>query len=255
MALLLGIPALLWGVLRPDDLDEVLDAEARALRSRRAPARKRRPPPAAAAAAGARAAPERAADDEGVPQASAAVAAAPTASPAAAEQQAHAEPASSGVAVAAPAGAARAGGENGRDREPPAPRRPAEDPRERAMRLRRATAAGIGLWMLSGLVLFSHMARLHPRYVEGFTPAVAAMLGIGVAWAASPRGPLASGVPRARRSWPPCTTPSACSTGARANGGWRWPRRSRAIALALLARARARARAGGGCWPPPACSR
>ena len=30
VALLLGIPALLWGVLRPDDLDEVLDAEARA---------------------------------------------------------------------------------------------------------------------------------------------------------------------------------------------------------------------------------
>jgi hypothetical protein len=30
---------------------------------------------------------------------------------------------------------------------------------------------------------FSDMARLHPRYVEGFTPAVAALLGIGVAWA------------------------------------------------------------------------
>ena len=39
-----------------------------------------------------------------------------------------------------------------------------------------------------GIVLFSHMARLHPRYVEGFTPAVAAMLGIGVAWAASSKG-------------------------------------------------------------------
>ena len=32
------------------------------------------------------------------------------------------------------------------------------------------------------------MARLHPRYVEGFIPAVAAMLGIGVAWAGSGRG-------------------------------------------------------------------
>jgi hypothetical protein len=32
------------------------------------------------------------------------------------------------------------------------------------------------------------MSRLHPRYVEGFTPAVAAMLGIGAAWAASPGG-------------------------------------------------------------------
>jgi 4-amino-4-deoxy-L-arabinose transferase-like glycosyltransferase len=55
-------------------------------------------------------------------------------------------------------------------------------------RMRRATAAGIGLWLLTGIVLFSDMARLHPRYVEGFTPAVAALLGIGVAWAATPRG-------------------------------------------------------------------
>ena len=39
--------------------------------------------------------------------------------------------------------------------------------------------------MLAGIVLFSHMVRLHPRYVEGFTPAVAAMLGIGLAWAAA----------------------------------------------------------------------
>ena len=42
--------------------------------------------------------------------------------------------------------------------------------------------------MFTGIVLFSHMIRLHPRYVEGFTPVVAAMLGIGVAWAATPRG-------------------------------------------------------------------
>ena len=190
VALLLGIPALLWGVLRPDDLDEVLDAEARALRSRRAPARKRRPPAAAGAGEGASAAQQgAAADHEGVPPASAAVAAAPAASPAAAEQQADAEPRSSGVAVAGPERDPLEPAEkNGRDRKPPAPRPPAEDPRERVMRLRRATAAGIGLWMLSGLVLFSDMARLHPRYVEGFTPAVAAMFGIGVAWAASPKG-------------------------------------------------------------------
>lgn len=50
-------------------------------------------------------------------------------------------------------------------------------------RLRLATAAGLSLWTLTGIVLFSHMARLHPRYVEGFVPAVAALLGIGVAWA------------------------------------------------------------------------
>ncbi len=59
---------------------------------------------------------------------------------------------------------------------------------ETSTRLRRAAAAGLGLWMLTGVVLFSQMARLHPRYVEGFTPAVAAMLGIGVAWALSPSG-------------------------------------------------------------------
>jgi 4-amino-4-deoxy-L-arabinose transferase-like glycosyltransferase len=49
-------------------------------------------------------------------------------------------------------------------------------------RLRRASAGGLGLWLLAGIVLFSHMVRLHPRYVEGFTPAVAAVLGIGLAW-------------------------------------------------------------------------
>jgi len=54
--------------------------------------------------------------------------------------------------------------------------------------MRRAVAAGLGLWLLTGIVLFSEMARLHPRYVEGFTPAVAAVLGIGAAWAALPRG-------------------------------------------------------------------
>ena len=55
-------------------------------------------------------------------------------------------------------------------------------------RMRWAAAGGLGLWMLAGIVLFSHMIRLHPRYVEGFTPAVAAMLGIGLGWAASTSG-------------------------------------------------------------------
>ncbi len=58
----------------------------------------------------------------------------------------------------------------------------------RSARMRRAAAAGLGLWTLTGIALFSHMARLHPRYVEAFTPAVAAILGIGLAWAALPRG-------------------------------------------------------------------
>ncbi len=55
-------------------------------------------------------------------------------------------------------------------------------------RMRRAVAGGLAVWMLTGIVLFSDMARLHPRYVEGFTPAVAAMFGIGVAWAAARPG-------------------------------------------------------------------
>ena len=52
--------------------------------------------------------------------------------------------------------------------------------RGKAERIQRATAIGVFVWLLTGLVLFSAMARLHPRYVESFTPAVAAMFGIGV---------------------------------------------------------------------------
>ncbi len=55
-------------------------------------------------------------------------------------------------------------------------------------RLRRAVAIGVFVWLLTGVVLFSQMARLHPRYVESFTPAVAAMFGIGVALVAGAGG-------------------------------------------------------------------
>jgi 4-amino-4-deoxy-L-arabinose transferase-like glycosyltransferase len=58
----------------------------------------------------------------------------------------------------------------------------------RTARMHRAAAAGLLLWTLTGIVLFSDMARLHPRYVEGFLPPVAALLGIGVAWATRGRG-------------------------------------------------------------------
>ena len=64
-----------------------------------------------------------------------------------------------------------------------------EDRIQARRRMRRATAGGLSVWILVGIVLFSHQIRLHPRYVEGFTPAVAAMLGIGIAWVASPGGP------------------------------------------------------------------
>jgi 4-amino-4-deoxy-L-arabinose transferase-like glycosyltransferase len=52
--------------------------------------------------------------------------------------------------------------------------------RRRAERLSRASAIGVFVWLATGVVLFSQMARLHPRYVESFTPAVAAMIGIAV---------------------------------------------------------------------------
>jgi 4-amino-4-deoxy-L-arabinose transferase-like glycosyltransferase len=51
-------------------------------------------------------------------------------------------------------------------------------------RLKVAVLGGLMLWLLVGIALFSDMGRLHPRYTEGFTPAVAATLGIGIAWAA-----------------------------------------------------------------------
>jgi hypothetical protein len=54
--------------------------------------------------------------------------------------------------------------------------------------MRRAVAAGLSVWLLTGIALFSEMTRLHPRYVEGLTPAVAAALGIGAAWATSTNG-------------------------------------------------------------------
>jgi 4-amino-4-deoxy-L-arabinose transferase-like glycosyltransferase len=48
--------------------------------------------------------------------------------------------------------------------------------------LERPFAAALLLWLATGVVLYSAMARLHPRYTEGFTPAVAAAAGIGAAW-------------------------------------------------------------------------
>jgi 4-amino-4-deoxy-L-arabinose transferase-like glycosyltransferase len=53
--------------------------------------------------------------------------------------------------------------------------------------IERAFGASLLLWLAIGFALFSAMARLHPRYTEGFTPAVAAVAGIGVAWAARDR--------------------------------------------------------------------
>ena len=47
-------------------------------------------------------------------------------------------------------------------------------------RLRRGLALCLGLWLLIGLAVFSHVTRLHLRYLEAFTPAIAGVLGIAV---------------------------------------------------------------------------
>jgi 4-amino-4-deoxy-L-arabinose transferase-like glycosyltransferase len=52
----------------------------------------------------------------------------------------------------------------------------------------RAMGVGLLIWLGCGIFLYSSMARLHPRYTEGFTPAVAALIGIGAAWATGARG-------------------------------------------------------------------
>lgn len=40
---------------------------------------------------------------------------------------------------------------------------------------------GVGLWFATGLIVFSAMRRLEPRYLEAFAPAVGGVLGLGVA--------------------------------------------------------------------------
>ncbi len=54
--------------------------------------------------------------------------------------------------------------------------------RGKAGRVQRATAIGVFVWLLTGLVLFSAMARLHPRYVESFTPPSRLCSGSASGW-------------------------------------------------------------------------
>jgi 4-amino-4-deoxy-L-arabinose transferase-like glycosyltransferase len=55
----------------------------------------------------------------------------------------------------------------------------------------RAGLAALAVWLACGLVLASAMRAVHPRYLEAFTPAVAAVLGAGAVLAA-----------RGRARWP-----------------------------------------------------
>jgi hypothetical protein len=47
-------------------------------------------------------------------------------------------------------------------------------------RLERPTALFLAVWLIVGVALLSHMQRPQPRYLEAFTPALAAVFGAGV---------------------------------------------------------------------------
>ncbi len=51
---------------------------------------------------------------------------------------------------------------------------------ERRAVIGRAALLALGVWLLTGVILFSFAGRVHPRYLEAFTPAVAATLGLSV---------------------------------------------------------------------------
>jgi len=59
-------------------------------------------------------------------------------------------------------------------------RRRGRAPLDDGERLRRAVGWGVAVWLLLGFLVASFMGRQWPRYLEAFTPAVAAGLGIGV---------------------------------------------------------------------------
>jgi 4-amino-4-deoxy-L-arabinose transferase-like glycosyltransferase len=54
--------------------------------------------------------------------------------------------------------------------------------RRRGDRLPAATAAFLGVWLVSGVALVSMMQRFQPRYLEAITPALAGAVGVGVAY-------------------------------------------------------------------------
>jgi 4-amino-4-deoxy-L-arabinose transferase-like glycosyltransferase len=57
-------------------------------------------------------------------------------------------------------------------------RPPADAPH--AERIRRAAVFAVGVWVFTGVFLFSFSGRVHPRYLEAFTPAVSVALGLSV---------------------------------------------------------------------------
>jgi 4-amino-4-deoxy-L-arabinose transferase-like glycosyltransferase len=49
-----------------------------------------------------------------------------------------------------------------------------------------ACAVFFGTWLVTGIALLSHMQRMQPRYLEAVTPAIAAVVGIGIGVLARP---------------------------------------------------------------------
>jgi 4-amino-4-deoxy-L-arabinose transferase-like glycosyltransferase len=68
-------------------------------------------------------------------------------------------------------------------------------------RLPFAGAAFLGVWLVTGTGMLSMAQRMQPRYLEAVTPAIAAVLGVGVAWLAV----------RARRRRLPAIALAACA--------------------------------------------
>ncbi len=57
--------------------------------------------------------------------------------------------------------------------------------RRRGSRIDRLALAGavfLGTWLVLGVGLLSYMQRMQPRYLEAATPAIAAVVGVGLAW-------------------------------------------------------------------------
>src|SRR5262249_39183178 len=74
-----------------------------------------------------------------------------------------------------------------------------------AVRLPRAGAAFVAVWLLAGIAVFARMTLVYARYLDVIAPAAALALGAGAAWLAqqaAPRraagAPLALAGPRAR---------------------------------------------------------
>jgi 4-amino-4-deoxy-L-arabinose transferase-like glycosyltransferase len=55
-------------------------------------------------------------------------------------------------------------------------------------RLQLAGAAFLGVWLVTGVGMLSMAQRMQPRYLEAVTPAIAGVLGVGVAWLAARGG-------------------------------------------------------------------